>query len=202
MRGSAVDPVHVGVDLALVGLERGGEGHTRRIGSAAPECGDVVVVVDALETRDDHHVAVVQGLAHVALLDRQDPRLAERVVREDRHLPARVALCLHSQLVQRDRQQADGDLLARGGDHVQLPRGGVGIELPGEAQQAVGLARHGGGHDHQFVALVHEARHAPRDLANAPGLPMEVPPYFWTISDTGMNREKPLFYRGAIPRNA
>ncbi len=25
------------------------------------------------------------------------------------------------------------------------------------------------------------------------GLPMEVPPYFWTISDTGMNREKPLF---------
>ena len=41
------------------------------------------------------------------------------------------------------------------------------IELLARLSEAVGLARHGGGHDHQFVALVHEARHAPRDLANA-----------------------------------
>ncbi len=36
-------------------------------------------------------------------------------------------------------------------------------------EQAIGLARHGGRHDHEAVAFGGEARHAPRDLADALG---------------------------------
>ena len=61
-----VDAVDVGVDLALVGLERGGERDARRVGAAAPERRDVAVLVDALKSRDDDDRAVgevVRGCA-------------------------------------------------------------------------------------------------------------------------------------------
>ena len=52
-RVGRVDAVDVGVDLALVGLERGGKRDARRIGTAAAERGDVAVGIHALEAGDD-----------------------------------------------------------------------------------------------------------------------------------------------------
>src|SRR5580658_1751708 len=48
-----VDPVHVGVDLALVGLDRGRYGHGRQVRAAAPQGRYLAVLVDALEAGDD-----------------------------------------------------------------------------------------------------------------------------------------------------
>ena len=87
-----VDAVDVGVDLALVGLERGGQRHAGRVRAAAAERRDVAFRVDALEAGDDDDRARVEVAAHRALVDLEDARLGERVVGQDAHLPAGVAL--------------------------------------------------------------------------------------------------------------
>ena len=60
-RVGGVDPVHVGVNLTLVGLERGRQRDAGRVGAAAPERGDVPGFVDALEARDDDDAAVARS---------------------------------------------------------------------------------------------------------------------------------------------
>ena len=54
-RVGGVDPVHVGVDLAEIGVEHRRERDGRGVGAAAAEGGDVAVLVDPLETGRDHH---------------------------------------------------------------------------------------------------------------------------------------------------
>ena len=56
-RVAGVDAVDVGVDLAAVGLERRGERDRARVGAAAAERRDVVVLVDALEAGDHDHAS-------------------------------------------------------------------------------------------------------------------------------------------------
>ena len=57
------DAVDVGVDLADVGVERGGERDGGGVGAAAAEGGDVLgVLADALEPGDDGDVARVEGV--------------------------------------------------------------------------------------------------------------------------------------------
>ena len=62
-RIGGVDAVDVGEDLALVGLERNRQRHGAGVRAAAADGGDVAVVIDALETGDDRHIAGVEGLA-------------------------------------------------------------------------------------------------------------------------------------------
>jgi hypothetical protein len=162
-----VHAVHVRVDLALVGLERRRQRDARGIGAAAPERGDVVVVVDALEAGDDDHVSIHQVAADAFLLDGEDACLGERGVGDDRNLPAGIAPRLEPDSLQGERQQPDRHLLAGRGNDVELARAGIGVQLPREPEQAVGLARHRGGHDHQLVALGGEAGHTARDLADS-----------------------------------
>ena len=57
VRIGGVDAVDVGVDLADVGLERGGDRDAGGVGAAAAERGDVAVLVDALEAGDDGDLA-------------------------------------------------------------------------------------------------------------------------------------------------
>src|SRR5205085_10412094 len=71
--------------------------------------------------------------------------------------------------LQRQREEADRLLLARGGDDVELAGGRLRVDFLREREKPVGLARHRGGHHHQLVALAGKARDAPRDLADALG---------------------------------
>ncbi len=50
-RVRGIDPVHVGVDVAAVGLERRGQRHRRRVRAATAQRGDPVVRPDTLEAR-------------------------------------------------------------------------------------------------------------------------------------------------------
>ena len=59
-RVGGVDAVHIGVDLADVGINAPGDGHRRRVRPAATERGDVAVGVDALESGDHGNGAIVQ----------------------------------------------------------------------------------------------------------------------------------------------
>ena len=100
-------------------------------------------------------------------VDRDDARPREGRVGQHLHLPAGVAARLHAQGEQRHRQQPDRDLLAGGGDHVELARVRVLLQAGGERQQPVGLARHGRGHHHDAVPGRLPLGDAPGHVADA-----------------------------------
>ena len=71
------DAVDIGVDLADVGIHRGGERDGGRVGAAAAERGDVLGVrADALEAGDDRDVARDRAPTRIRRRDVDDARLA------------------------------------------------------------------------------------------------------------------------------
>ena len=73
------DAVDVAVDLADVGVERGGERDGGRVGAAAAERRDVAgVAVEALEAGDDDDRALVERFAQADRRDVDDARGAVR----------------------------------------------------------------------------------------------------------------------------
>ena len=166
-RGSVVDAVDVGVDQAFIGLDRRRHGHGRGIGTAAAQRGDVAVGVHALEARHDDHAAGVKVGADARVVDRGDAGLGVGRVGAHGHLPAGVAARGHAFGLQRDGQQAAAGLLAGGGDHVELAAVRHGRNLARQAQQAIGLARHGRRHHDNLVACGVPLRDATRHIPDA-----------------------------------
>ena len=136
-----VDAVDVGVDQALGGLQRRGDRDRRGVGAAAAQGRDVAARVDALEAGDDDDLAGVEVGADARVVDLLDPRLGVRDVGRDRHLPAGIAHRRHALGLEREREQADRDLLAGRGDHVELAQDFVGRRL---GRRAGARARAGG----------------------------------------------------------
>nr|GEU28296.1 hypothetical protein [Tanacetum cinerariifolium] len=159
-----VHAVHIGENQALVRLHGGGNRHRRRIGTAAAERGDVAQVVHALEAGDDDDLAVVEVAVDLGVVDRLDAGLGVSGIGFNRNLPAGVGHGLLADRQQRHRQQADRDLLAGGGDHVQFARVGLGLDFLGQADQAVGLARHCRRHDHDAMPGVMPLGDTPRHV--------------------------------------
>ena len=60
-----VDAVDVGVDLAEVGADGGGDGNGGKVGAAAPKRGEAPVLGLPLESGDDDHLAGVQELVNL-----------------------------------------------------------------------------------------------------------------------------------------
>ena len=83
-RIGGVDAVDVGVDQALVGLQRRRDGDGRRVGAAAAERRHVAVRIDALEAGDDDDLARVEIGADARVVDALDARLGVRHVGRDR----------------------------------------------------------------------------------------------------------------------
>ena len=166
-RVGRVDAVDVGVDQAFIGLDRRRHGHGRGIGTAAAQRGDVAVGVHALEARHDDHAAGVKVGADARVVDRGDAGLGVGRVGAHGHLPAGVAARGHAFGLQRDGQQAAAGLLAGGGDHVELAAVRHGRNLARQAQQAIGLARHGRRHHDNLVACGVPLRDATRHIPDA-----------------------------------
>lgn len=106
-------------------MQRGGERHTGRIRTATTQCGDVTLSIDALETGDNHHDAIVQIAANVGFLDLQNARLGKCAVGQDAHLAAGIATRLDADVLQCHRQQRDADLLAGRQHGIQFARIGL-----------------------------------------------------------------------------
>ena len=68
-RVGRVDAVDIGIDVAAVGLDGGGDRHGAGVGAAAAERGDAVVGRDALEAGDDRHLALAEALDQERAVD-------------------------------------------------------------------------------------------------------------------------------------
>ena len=145
-RVGRVHAVHVGVDLAHVGVQAVRHRHRRGVGAAATKRGDVAVGVDALEPGHYRDNAPVQSLHDALVVHLHDLGLGVRAVRFDAGLAAREAHGLVAARFDGHGQQRHGHLLARGQQTVHLARRRVVVERGGKAHQLVGGFAHGG-HD-------------------------------------------------------
>ena len=164
-RIGGVDAVDVGVDVAAVGLQPRRDGDRRRVGAAAPERGDAAVLADPLETGDDRDRARFQCFVEGGRFDRLDPGIAVDPGGAEQ-LPAHETARVEADRLEGHREEAGGDLLARGDDHVifliVMGHGGFAAQL----NQPVGLPGHGGDHDQHLIAGLDLALDAAGDAAD------------------------------------
>ena len=142
-RVGGVDPVHVRVDLAAVGLQRRGQRDRGQVRAAPAERGDVPVVVLSLETRDDHDVARVEILEDFLRRNVGDLRLGVEAVGDDPRLRAGQRDGGDAERVQRHGGERDGLLLAGGDEHVELAGARLRRYFPRQLDQPVRHPRHG-----------------------------------------------------------
>ena len=166
-RVGGVDAIHVGIDVAAIGLDRGGHRHRRRVRPAPAQRRDAPVRHHPLETGDHRDLARAHGGQQRAGVDAVHPRLGMGFHRLDRQLPAKPAARVHAHGFQRHRQQPAGDLLARRDHDIIFGRI---IERRGflaEPHQPVGLARHRR-HDHcDLMPLRHDMFYPRGHVANS-----------------------------------
>ena len=149
---------HIGVDLAGVGAEGGGQGHRRGVGATAAQGGDLRGAGDAaagaLEASYHHHLAVIEQAPQPVGANFEDAGPPEGGFGDDAGLGAGHGDGGHPQGLQGHRQQGDRHLLAGGQQHVHLPLGRLGADGPGQGREFVGGVAHGGHHDHQIMAVL------------------------------------------------
>ncbi len=166
-RVGGIDAVHIGIDVAAVGLQRCRQRHGGGVRPAAPQRGDAAVGRDPLEARDHGDMALFHAVDQVLAVDVQDARLAVRVIGADRDLPALPGARLDPDLHQGDRQQAGGDLFAGGDNRVVFACVVQRRQRLAPGDELVGGAGHGRDHDGDLVPRVNLALDAGRDVADA-----------------------------------
>ena len=115
------DAVDVGVDLADLGLEGGGQRDRGRVGAAAAEGGDLLgVLADALEPGHDHDVALLERGGDPARGDVDDLGLAVHRVGDHAGLGAGERAGGEAEVGDRHRHERHRDALTGGEQHVEL----------------------------------------------------------------------------------
>ncbi len=154
-RVRAEDAVHVGVDLADVGVQGGGQRDRGGVRAAAAQGGDVPgVLADALESRDQHDQSLVERRLQPGRGDVDDLGLAVGTGRDDTGLRAGERAGLSAQRFDGHRHQRVGDPLTGGQQHVQLAGRRRRAHLLGQLQQTVGGVAHRRDHHDDIVALL------------------------------------------------
>jgi len=151
-RVGRVHAVDVGIDLADFRPDGGGESDGRGVRAAASQCGNSAIGRDTLEAGHDHDFPFIEMAADAAAVDGPDPSLGVGGVRHHSHLPAREADRLVPRGVDGHGHQRDGNLLARGQQHVQFPLGWVGADFFGQGKEFVRGMAHGGDDHHHLLA--------------------------------------------------
>ena len=164
-----VDPVDVGVDVAAIGLDRGGDSDRAGVRAAAAERGHPALVGQALKAGDHRDLAALHRGDQRLGGNVVDPRLGVGTDGADGQLPAEPRARLAAQGLQGQREQARGDLLAAGDDHVVF--GGIEqrVGLAREVDQPVGFPGHRADHHRDLVPCGLLALDDPRDAADALG---------------------------------
>ncbi len=198
MRGSVVNtPGDVGVDLAGVGAEGGGQGHGGGVRAAPAEGGDLPVDGHPLEPGHHRHRRRRRAwLAQPVAPDLEDLGPGVGGVGDHPGLAPGEGDGVHPEVGQGHAQQGHGDPLARAEQHVDLPVGLHRAHVAGQADQVVGGLAHGADHHDDVVAgppgaghvvghgtdavgvadrraseLLHHERHGPQGYSPAPGVP-------------------------------
>ena len=109
------------------------------------------------------------GQAPVQLfrLDPLDPGAAVAAVGADRDLPAEPGACRDAAALQRQREQASGDLLACCGHGVVFPRVVERRRRPHPRDELIGCPGHGRDHDRDAVAGIGRGLHPVGDGVDA-----------------------------------
>ena len=145
--------VHIGVDLADVGLERRRQRDRGGVRTAPAQGGDVLRVLGhALEPGHDRDRALVQRHPQPARRHVDDPRPAVRGGGDHARLRAGVRTRLVPQVVDGHREQRHRDALTAGQQHVEFAPGRQRTHLVGEVEQFVRGVTHRGDDDHDVVA--------------------------------------------------
>src|SRR3984957_18561547 len=113
-RVGGIDAIDIGIDIAAVGLDRGGDRHRRGVGTAASQRGDSPGLrIDALEAGDHgDFLAVLEAVDQLGAVDLENPRRRVGVAGLDRDLPTLPGTCVNADRLQRDREQPRGNLFA------------------------------------------------------------------------------------------
>ena len=165
------DAVDVGVDLADVGVQRGGQRDGGGVRPAAAQRGDVLAVLaDALEAGDQHDQALVQRVPQPARGDVDDLGVAVGAGGDHAGLRPGERPGLRAQRVDGHRDQRVGDALTRGQQHVHLARRRRRAHLSGQVEQVVGGVAHRRDHDDDVVALLLGLHDALGDAADPLGV--------------------------------
>ncbi len=165
------DAVHVGVDLAHVGVQRGGQGDGGGVRSTTTQRGDVLAVLaDALEAGDQHDQTFVERVAQPAGGDVDDLGVAVRAGGDHAGLRAGEGPRLGAERVDGHGDQGVGDALARGQQHVHFARRRCRADLAGEVQQVVGGVTHRGDDHDDVVACLLGLDDALGDAADPVGV--------------------------------
>ena len=146
-------PGHVGVDLAGVGVQHGGQRHGGGVGPAPAQRRDLTVDRHPLEARHHRDPPGRQGLAQAVRLDLEDLGPAVVVVGDDAHLAPGEGGRLDAQLGQRHAQEGHGDPLPGADQHVVLTGRLDAAHAVGQPDEVVGRLAHGAHHGHHLDAL-------------------------------------------------
>jgi hypothetical protein len=146
-------PGHVGVDLAGVGVQHGGQRHGGGVRAAPAERGDLAVDRHALEAGHHRDPTGRQGLAQAVRLDLEDLGPGVVVVGDDADLAAGERGRVHAQLGQRHAQERHGDPLPGADEHVVLPGRLDAAHAVRQVDQVVGGLAHGAHHGHHVGSL-------------------------------------------------
>ena len=79
------------------------------------------------------------------------------IIREDAHLTTGIGPRITTQFMKGDGQQRNGDLLTRGNQNIHLSSTGLGLDLFGQPNQAIGFATHGRNHHHHAITTIAES---------------------------------------------
>ena len=161
-----VHAVHIGIDLAHVGLQRCCQRHCGGIGAAATQGGHCPgFPVDSLETGDQADLVAVQRFLYATWGHAHDARIAVALGGEHACLGAGEGLRFRTQRFDGHGHQRVGDALARGEQHVHFAGWWHRVDLLGEVQQFIGGVSHCGADNDYVVPLLlglHDAlSHAP-----------------------------------------
>ena len=151
-RIGGVHALHVGVDLAHLGVERGGQRDRGEVGGTPTHGRDLALGRHALETGDDRDLARGQRLADPVALDLDDLGPVVLGVGDDPGLRSRERHRRHAEVLHRHAHERHRDALAGGEQHVELAAVGMLGDVVREAQQVVGRLAHRRHHDHHVVA--------------------------------------------------
>jgi 2-polyprenyl-6-hydroxyphenyl methylase/3-demethylubiquinone-9 3-methyltransferase len=169
-RVGGVNAVHVRVNLAEVGLERGGKRNRRQIRTAAAQRRDLAFRRLALEAGHDDDIARFEQFVDFLRRDVVNPGLGMNHVGDDARLRAGERHRGHVQRVQRHGRERDGLLFTGGKQHVHFALAGQRHDFLGQLDQVVCHAAHRGNNDDDLIAPGAIFSHARRDIFDAVGV--------------------------------
>ena len=161
------DTVDVGVDLADIGAERGGERDGGRVGAATAESRHLEGGRDALEARDEHDRVGVERLVDPVRPHLEDLRGAVPGVGDDPGLRAGQRDGAVAEVDDRHRRERTGDPLPDRDEHVELAGVGRGRDGLREGEELVGGLAHRGEDADDAVAVLVCGDEPPRDRLQA-----------------------------------